>query len=324
MALSTLEYKAMDRQPTVTVGFVPRERFSLAKQTLNSILENTEIPFNLMVVDCDTPRKYWRDIESTLADRRNIQIIHSDRYLLPGESRNLVLEQCQDDYVCFVENDCFVAKRWLSHLIQSAQITKSRVVTPLIVESHSWNKSMLQVHHDPFLGAVQTRVCDGRVVRSFTEAPNVRSLRSTALHRVDTLEEHCVLFERSIFEEIGLFDEHLNVNDHVDLLLTLHEHEIPILLDPSVWVRFSPPPPIEPDERPFAEFRWDAERALASYQRLLDKWNVSNLPEGVHFAKTTLRYRSGYLRWWFYRGVKRAFKHDLVERVISDEVDSRR
>src|SRR5579862_7886633 len=101
---------AMERNAFVTLGFVPRERFSLAKRALSAVLRHTDMPFKLVVVDCHTPRRYWAEIERVLARRCNaghcdVEVIHSDRYLLPGESRNLVLARATGDYVCFLEND---------------------------------------------------------------------------------------------------------------------------------------------------------------------------------------------------------------------------
>ncbi len=75
----------------VTIGLIPRERFSLASEAIQTIYEHTTIPFDLVIVDCNIPEKYLAQINHVLLGRRNFQIIHSDHYLLPGQSRNLVL-----------------------------------------------------------------------------------------------------------------------------------------------------------------------------------------------------------------------------------------
>ena len=43
-------------QPRVTVVVSPRERFNYTEQSLNSIYKNTEIPFELIYIDGNSPR----------------------------------------------------------------------------------------------------------------------------------------------------------------------------------------------------------------------------------------------------------------------------
>ena len=100
--------------PTVTIGFVPRERFSRAPDALARILKSTTVPFNLLVVDCNTPRTYWQAMEELLSDRNNVKVIHKDHYLLPNASRNLVVSESKDEFVCLIENDVLVEHGWIS------------------------------------------------------------------------------------------------------------------------------------------------------------------------------------------------------------------
>ena len=71
---------------TITIGFFPRERFSLAAESLQRIFDYTCIPFNLIVVDCNTPKVYWQQMEQVLRGRRNVNVIHKNHYLMPNQS----------------------------------------------------------------------------------------------------------------------------------------------------------------------------------------------------------------------------------------------
>ena len=62
---------------TITIGFFPRERFSLAAESLQRIFDYTCIPFNLIVVDCNTPKVYWQQMEQVLRGRSNVNVIHN-------------------------------------------------------------------------------------------------------------------------------------------------------------------------------------------------------------------------------------------------------
>ena len=67
--------------PTVTIGFFPREQFSLAAESLQRIFDYTHIPFNLIVINCNTPEVYWKQIEQVLAGRSNVKVIS---LIMPG------------------------------------------------------------------------------------------------------------------------------------------------------------------------------------------------------------------------------------------------
>ena len=41
----------MTSAPSVTIGVVPRERFSLAAEAIERIVEHTSVPYRLVVVD---------------------------------------------------------------------------------------------------------------------------------------------------------------------------------------------------------------------------------------------------------------------------------
>ena len=81
--------------PSLTMGFVPRERFSLAAKSLESILEHTPKPFRLIVVDCNIPAVYRREMDAVLSRFDDVQVIRRDHYLRPNQSKNLVIAEAK-------------------------------------------------------------------------------------------------------------------------------------------------------------------------------------------------------------------------------------
>src|SRR5688572_1921456 len=138
--------------PSITVGFVPRERFSLAPESLRSILDSAAVPFELIVVDCNTPAEYWDEMKKSLLDCKNAKIIRSDRYLLPNQCRNLVLEQARGEFVCLIENDNLVDETWLSRFVSAIEKHEADVIIPLIMEGRP---GKAKVHFDEGLGRVR-------------------------------------------------------------------------------------------------------------------------------------------------------------------------
>src|SRR5919109_117125 len=133
----------------VTTGFVPRDRFSKAAESLQRIFDHTDIPFNLIVVDCNTPQLYRQQMEKVLKGRGNVKVIRTDRYLLTNEANNIVIQESKDDFLCIIENDIMVEKGWLSYLIAACEEHPADVAVPLIFERQS---EFEKVHFDDRLG----------------------------------------------------------------------------------------------------------------------------------------------------------------------------
>lgn len=77
--------------PKVTIIVVPRERFQFARESLESLFENTFVPFKLIYVDNNSPRKLRQNLEFQSLLRR-FQVVRSETYLSPNQARNLGLQ----------------------------------------------------------------------------------------------------------------------------------------------------------------------------------------------------------------------------------------
>ncbi len=76
--------------PQVTIVVVPRERFSYARPSLESILQLTDIPFKLVYVDGGSPAPVRRYLDAR-AKGQGFEVIRTDHYLPPNTARNLGL-----------------------------------------------------------------------------------------------------------------------------------------------------------------------------------------------------------------------------------------
>ncbi|MGH7801486.1 MAG: glycosyltransferase family 2 protein [Thermodesulfobacteriota bacterium] len=266
---------------TITIGFVPRERFSVASECLQRIFDCTRIPFNLMVVDCNIPQVYRQQMEKVLSGRSNVKVIRTDYYLLPNQAKNLVIQESTDDFICFPENDVLVDEGWLSYLIAACEEHPADVAVPLILERHGG-----PVHFDHNLGHIKAvQQSDGLKIEIVPRSTPKELDRSASRRSTQFMENHCLLFHRKVFNCIGLYDEALNISEHIDLSIALHHAGVPVVFEPKCCVTFLPPPPIYPDERDYFYFRWDIELTSKSDDRIRQRWNLLNYPNSVHFAK---------------------------------------
>ncbi|MEO1342314.1 MAG: glycosyltransferase family A protein, partial [Cyanobacteria bacterium J06635_13] len=117
----------------VTIVVTPRERFSCTSRSLESIYQHTQIPFNLIYVDGNSPGKVARYLQQQ-AQAKNFHHLRTNYYLSPNHARNLGLEHVTTKYVVFVDNDVVVSPGWLSQLVQCAESTSATVVGPLMCQ----------------------------------------------------------------------------------------------------------------------------------------------------------------------------------------------
>lgn len=269
--------------PTVTIGFVPRERFSLSAESLQRIFDYTEIPFNLIVVNCNIPEIYWQQMEQVLQGRDRVKVIHRDHYLLPNQSKNLVVQEAQDEFLCLIENDNLVQKGWLSQLIEACEEYPADAAVPLIIEGAL---GAGKVHFDDLLGQVQTvQTPEGMKLKISPRTIHKELDRCRDRRTVQFMEQHCLLFRRSVFDRIGCYDEELNTRDEIDLSLSLHQAGVRVVFEPKCEIHYIPPYPPQPDEIDYFFMKWNLDQAVNSRELIQKKWNLVHVPGDMEFVR---------------------------------------
>ena len=288
------------KQVSVTIGFLPREKFHLAAKSLKSIYKHTHIPFNLIVIDCNTPTNYLNEMKKILEGKPNVKIIHTDNFLEPNQARNLILTNTKDDYIAFIENDCIVSDNWLSKLIVACEEFPAMVAIPLLLEGQSWRK---KVHHDTKLAKIKTGESGGRIFYKFEENLDLLNrYKETERHKVWSIEMHVMLFQRRVFDIIGPFDETVLADTaYVDVSLALFKAGIPVVCEPCAQVNFYHPPPVYNDELPFYSFTWDMKKNAGSNHYLAKKWNIVNMHDTTSFVEDQ-NYRPQWHTWVMRKG----------------------
>lgn len=273
----------------IAIGFLPRERFSLAQESLECLLDCTHIPFNLVIVDCNIPSKYKEGMLKAVKGHKNVRFIRFENYLLPNQSRNRLISQTQEEYLCFVENDILVEENWLSPLLSACEDSPVSVAVPHIMEGREplgpahfdWR------HHEikKISGDVEDRI-------EILPRTNWDDYTGDKFKRRQDafLEAHCMLFHRKVFERTGGFDEEHNSREEIDMSLRLHFAGVPIWFEPESHVHFVSPDKttLEPEEKEFFKFKWDLERAYRSHEHIRKKWNLVDIPTSIPFVKNRL------------------------------------
>ena len=70
------------KDPLVTIVVVPRERFSCARASLESIYEHTTIPFELVYVDGNSPKDVYQYLKAKSQEKQFKLVRNLETYLV--------------------------------------------------------------------------------------------------------------------------------------------------------------------------------------------------------------------------------------------------
>ncbi|MEM8864817.1 MAG: glycosyltransferase [Planctomycetota bacterium] len=265
-----------------TVAFVPREVFSTTKRSLETLLERTHEPIDLVCIDGASPPPVAAYLKQTAAER-GFTLLRSDRYLTPNQARNLAAEwalaKLPSPNLVFVDNDVLVTPGWIDGLVDCAEETGAGVVGPAYFE-HLPERQRLHM----FGGTCRIDVDDqGRRIyherHDLAHTPINQVGQPLTRHETELIEFHTVLVRREVFEQVGLFDEgFFCTSEHGDLCLSARKAGFSIWVDPDAQITYAPPRRLDPADREFFFLRWSDAWTTATHKRMVEKWGLDVVP----------------------------------------------
>ena len=308
--------------PLATIVVVPRERFSFAIASLESVFRNTDAAVPLIYVDGGSPSPVRRRLEA-LARERGFSIIRTEYYLSPNEARNLGLAKVRSKYVVFLDNDVVVAPGWLDELVGCAEETGAEVVGPLYLIGRPEDRIVHMAG-----GEASVREEDGVVClhewHRFSNAPLAEVESQLRREATEIVEFHCMLVRRDMFERLGPLDEGFaNTREHVDFCITVRNAGGAVYLAPEAVVTYVTPPPFAWSDIPYYLVRWSEAWCEATIHHANEKWHLND-----DYAELTERWLQPHRRlalmpvrrWARYIAGTR-FGDALVDRVERRVID---
>jgi GT2 family glycosyltransferase len=268
--------------PRVTLIVTQRERFSLTKPSLDSILADyAAYPFQLIYVDGNSPAPVQQYLQAQASQHPFITLIRKERFLRSNQARNLALSLADDaDYVVFLDNDVIVEPGWLLPLIRCAEEEQAAIVAPLILQGQPRSPE-IEVH----VAGIQTKFRPKKFGKRWFEQKQLMYAQQlcdveASLHRtaIDSVEFHCLLARRSYFDSIVLDEIFDSLASHTDLCFQVEALGGKIFLEPSSRVTFLNPKHITsfaPDDLPFYLFKWDDAFIAKNFRHSIRKWNLN-------------------------------------------------
>lgn len=264
-----------------TVVVVPRERFSIARQSLECLLANTDERVPIIYVDGGGPKSLG-DTLAKVKREGGFHIIRRDYFLSPNEARNIGFSPVKTKYAAFIDNDVEMEPGWLETLVRCAEEQDAAVVGPLYLDGNPEDEIIHMAG-----GKSSVKEVNG-VIRMYEEHRHAHvPLKDVDLEAcrgpTDVVEFHCLLVARAFLESLGGFDEgFLNTREHVDFCLSVVKAGGGIHMEPATKVTYligsgpaRPPPRFSWPDIPFYLLRWSEAWSLSTLAHANAKWGLT-------------------------------------------------
>ncbi len=326
----------MDTLPALaTVVIVSRERFSIARQTVENLLANTDERFSMIYMDGGGPKSLG-DYLATVKREGGFDVIRRDYYLSANEARNIGFSRVKTKYAAFVDNDVMMEPGWLELLVRCAEEQDAAVVGPLYLDGNPEDEIVHMAG-----GEACIRESDG-VVSIYEN----QKFRLTPLKDVnweacrgptDVVEFHCILVAGKFLKSMGGFDEgFLNIHEHVDFCLSVRKAGGGIYLEPATKVTYllgsgpaAPPHRFSWPDIPFYLLRWSEAWSRSTLEHANAKWGLTE--DHQYFINTWLNPHRRRALMPFRRWARRCLGQglgdramDILERRIASRCESKR
>ncbi len=257
--------------PQVTVIVVPHQLFSYTQESLESIYQHTNIPFKLIYVDGNSPRRIKQYLEME-SKEKGFRLISTEKYVSPNQARNIALKHIDTEYVVFINNDVLVTPNWLNNLMQCAQETNASVVSPVCLQ-----ESEQHIHFAG--GSLEFEYKDGSLDlfenRLFLKNDYDRVKHLLTREPTQIIDFNCVLARTSILQQIGNLDENLAFIEEIDFSLSVFAVGGSIYLEPKSIVNYIGVKELSLSDIPYYYLRWNYVWKRKSIKHFQEKWGLA-------------------------------------------------
>jgi GT2 family glycosyltransferase len=311
-------------EPTATVVVVCRDRWSLALETLHTLLARTDPRHEVVVVDARAPRAVGAAFDRLAAVGR-IRVVRRARFLAGNEARNVGADGARTDWIAFVENDAVPDTGWLDALLAVGERTGAASVYPAYLEPARPGPHVHGLGADLELGGPDGR----RFLREHQH--ELGRLWSDVVDGLEPVarvqgEPHAIVMRRDFVNAMGGFDEaYLGWFDHTDVALHHLRLGAESWLVPDVTCVYRQPPPVALQDLPSFSLRWGRDWFDRSLRHLCTTWGLDPENDGwrTHDEYRTFVRRSALTRW---SRVNALVDHAAapIDHVVAQRWDDRR
>lgn len=169
------------------------------KQAIESVLINTNVSYELILINNgsqDGTKEYFDYLKNKLKAKgflKKITIFQFKQNLGVAKSLNLGILKSVGKYICYLNNDIIVTKDWLLKMVRRFKIDKTVSVVGTMFNMFEDKQFVKQVEKDK-------SIVD-KVARYVSVSNKGKTKKADMVHGL------CMLMKKSIFKEMGMFDE---------------------------------------------------------------------------------------------------------------------
>ena len=212
-----LKYR-LENQPAIAIIIPTKDNIDVLRRCLDSITaKSTYADYRIVLVDNGSTEQKTLSYYETLREHENIQLLHDDRPFNFSAINNLAARAIDADYLLFLNDDTeVISPGWLEEMSGLAQRSDVGAVGCLL----SYPDDTVQ-HGGIIVGIGGVA---GHAHKYFPRGDFGSFGRLKVVQNLSAVTAACLMTRRSVFEEIGGFDEALShaFND-VDFCLRIRE-----------------------------------------------------------------------------------------------------
>ncbi|MHB1813174.1 MAG: glycosyltransferase family 2 protein [Thermoplasmataceae archaeon] len=188
----------------ISLGFVTQNNGDYAEVLLNSIISlYALVKIEIIIVD-NCSNDNTRDTILTYAKRLNLKIFFRNESHSLAENRNLVVENSTGKIVVLVDSDVeFIDPMFFDTVKRIFSNKEISILSPLIISKNNLTQSLglAKLFHIPYVFKFNYPNMIPKTVRNLTR---------NKLFLIDMVHGACFIFRKSMFSEIGGFDEYMH------------------------------------------------------------------------------------------------------------------
>ena len=259
----------------VSIVMTIRENYSLTLQTIESLIQNTTLPYRFIFIDYKVPEF----IIKGLTKYENIEIIVSENPY-PSVSMYNVIPLINTKYTIFLDNNILFTPFWLEKLIECMEINNAGIVGPVYL----WKKDKIHM----FGG--DTNITNN----NFSERHYLVNEPKNILNRLkprkcNFVEYHCLMIRTDLLKKNVLDPALLIIHQHIDLSFAVKRLGYDTYTTPYSVITYVNDVKLADYEKEFFAIRWNNDIVEKDIDYFCKKWklNNNNFFDNVRgFAKT--------------------------------------
>ena len=304
--------------PICSLIIPTKDKLNFLKPCVESVLTSDDIDsIEIIIIDNQSVETETIQYLQSLSLTPNIRVLNWNDTFNFSAINNFAVEQCQSDYVCFLNNDIEIKDpQWLRKLLAVAELADVGAVgCTLLYPDSSIQHAGIALDEK----TIAQHIAVGKNGDFLTEQG------ITLPYAVDAVTAACLVMRKSQFLRMGGFNEDqlaVAFND-VDLCLRLGDKGLAVLSHPGVVLTHHESVSRQSDELPANRKRALKEHAFMQYRwriRLINHSFSSGIPELIQNAALVNEKASNSIAEIARKAADRLYLQDSASRSSSKEM----